>query len=207
MQFLAEGYHKLYRLDVSEKSGGFLVYINSSIPSKQLYCGNLNFSVQAVPFEINLGKDNWLVISVYRPPSQKSEYFLNDLNKMIDYFSVSYDNHVIIGDFNLEPSTGLLKHFMNNNAIYNLIKVNTCFKGKGTCIDLILTNRKYSFKNTNAFETRLSDRHHMIHTMLKSTFEKAEPIKLIYRNYKNFSFDRFKANLEKCIKKLSELIR
>ena len=126
---------------------------------------------------------------------------------MIDYFSVSYDNHVIIGDFNLEPSTGLLKHFINSNALYNLIKVNRCFKGKGTCIDLILTNRKYSFKNTNAFETRLSDRHHMIHTMLKSTFEKAEPIKLIYRNYKNFSFDRFKTNLEKCIKKLSELIR
>ena len=101
---------------------------------------------------------------------------------MSDYFSVSYDNHVIIGDFNLEPSTGLLKHFMNNNAIYNLIKVNTCFKGKGTCIDLILTNRKYSFENTNAFETGLSDHHHMIYTMLKSTFEKAKPIKLIYRD-------------------------
>ena len=61
---------------------------------------------------------------------------------MIDYFSVSYDNHVIIGDFNLELSTVLLKHFMNSNALYNLIKVNSCFKGKRTCIDLIFTNRK-----------------------------------------------------------------
>ena len=115
---------------------------------------------------------------------------------MSDYFSVSYDNHVIMGDFNLEPSTVLLKHFMNKNAFYNLIKVSTSFKGKGTCIDLILTNRKYSFKNTNTFETGLSDHHHMIYTMLKSTFEKAEPIKLTYRDYKNFSFDRFKADLE-----------
>ena len=49
---------------------------------------------------------------------------------MIDYFSVSYSNHVIIGDFNLEPSTGLLKHFMNSSTLFNLIKVNTCFKGK-----------------------------------------------------------------------------
>ena len=101
---------------------------------------------------------------------------------MIDYFSVNYDNHAIIGDFNLDPSTVLLKHFMNNNALYNLINVNTCFKGKGTSIDLILTNRKYSFKNTNTFETGLSDHHHMIYTMLKSIFEKAEPIKLIYRD-------------------------
>ena len=49
---------------------------------------------------------------------------------MIDYFSVSYGNHVIIGDFNLEPSTGLLKHFMSSSTLFNLIKVNTCFKSK-----------------------------------------------------------------------------
>ena len=129
-QFSAEGYHKPYRLDVSEKCSSILVYVNSSIPSRQLHCGNLNLSIQAVLFEINLRTDKWLVISVYRPPSQKREYF-----------SLSYDNHVIIGDFNLEPSTGLLKHFMNSNALCNLIKVDTCFKGKGTRIDLILTNR------------------------------------------------------------------
>ena len=34
-QFSAEEYHEPYRLDVSEKSGGIIVYINSSIPSKQ----------------------------------------------------------------------------------------------------------------------------------------------------------------------------
>ena len=55
--FSAEGYHKPYRLDVSEKSGSILVYINSSIPSRQLHCGNLNLSIQAVPFDINLRKD------------------------------------------------------------------------------------------------------------------------------------------------------
>ena len=120
---------------------------------------------------------------------------------MIDFFSVTYDNHVIIGDFNLEPPTGLLKHFINSNALlFNLIKVNTCFKGKRTCIDLILTSRKYSFKNTNTFETMLRDHHHMIYTMFKSTFEKAEPIKLTYRYYKNFWFDRFKADLQNALK-------
>ena len=119
---------------------------------------------------------------------------------MIEYFPVSYGNHVIKGDFNLETSTRLLKHLMNSNALYNLIKVNTCFKGNRTCIDLILTNWKYSFKNTSTFETGLSDHQHMIYTMIKSTFEKAEPIKLIYRDYKNFSFDRFKADLENALK-------
>ena len=74
------------------------------------------------------------------------------------------------------------------------------FKGKGTCIDLILANWKYFFKNANTFEAGMSGHHHMIYTMLKSTIEKAEPIKLIYRDYKNFSFDRFKADLKNALK-------
>ena len=184
---------------MSERPGGILVYINSSISSRQIHCRNLNLSMQAVPFKINFRKDKWLVISVYRPPSQNSEYLLYGLDEMIDYFSVSYNNHVVISDLNLEPSIGLLKNIMNNNALYNLIRVDRCFKGKGTCIDLILTNRKYSFKNTNTFETGLSDHHHMIYTMLKSTFGKAETIKLTYRAYKNCSFDRFKVVLENAL--------
>ena len=88
---------------------------------------------------------------------------------MIDYSSVSYDNHVIIGEFNLQPSTGLLKNFMNSNALRNLIKVDLCFKGKGTCIDLILANQKYYFNII------LADHDYMIYTMLKSTSDKSRP--------------------------------
>ena len=36
--------------------------------------------------------------------------------------------------------------------------------------------------------------------VLKTTFEKAEPLKLTYRYYKNFSFDRFKGDLENALK-------
>ena len=50
VQFSVEGYHKTYHLEVSEKSGSILVYINSAIPSRQLHCANLNLSIQAVPF-------------------------------------------------------------------------------------------------------------------------------------------------------------
>ena len=32
---------------------------------------------------------------------------------------------------------------------------NKYFKGTGSCIDLILTNRKYSFKHTESYETGL----------------------------------------------------
>ena len=35
--------------------------------------------------------------------------------------------------------------------------MNTCFKGKGSCIDLILTNRKFSFKTSTSCEKSFAD--------------------------------------------------
>ena len=62
----------------------------------------------------------------------------------------------------------------------NLIKENTCFKGKGSCVDLILTNRRFSFKHSNSYETGISDRHHLIHLMLKSNLSNSEPKLVTY---------------------------
>ena len=85
--------------------------------------------------------------------------------------------------------------FLNEHDLINLIKNNTCFKGEGSCIDLILTNRKFSFKNSTSFETGLSDHHHLIYSMLKTTFHKEEPQTLIYRDYKASSQEKFSSDL------------
>ena len=76
-----------------------------------------------------------------------------------------------------------------------MIKNNTCFKGEGSCIDLILTNRKFLFKNSTSFETGLSDHHHLIYSMLKIRFHKEEPKTLIHRDYKTFSQEKFSSEL------------
>ena len=78
---------------------------------------------------------------------------------------------------------------------YNLIKGHNCFHGKCTLIDLILTNRKFSVKNTQPLETGLSDRHHMVYTMPKTIFQKSEPKQLIYRDFINFCFESFNNDL------------
>ena len=102
-------------------------------------------------------------------------------------------------DFNLEPHNKRLGCFLNSNNLVNLVKTNTCFKGSGSCIDLILTNRKYSFKSTTSYETGISDHHHMILTMLKTTFQQKESKCLIYRGYKNFIFENFKSDLQEAL--------
>ena len=102
-----------------------------AIPSRKLSCDDVCNSIQAIPFEINLRKEKWLVISIYRPPSQDSVFFLNSLTKIIDVFADKYDNYLIMGDFNLESGNTILTNFLDSNNLTNLIKTNTCFKGKG----------------------------------------------------------------------------
>ena len=63
-----------------------------------------------------------------------------------------------MSDFNIEQSDPSLKAFLSSN---NLIKSNTYFKGKGSCIDLFLTNRKYSFKFSGSYETSPYDLHNV----------------------------------------------
>ena len=87
--------------------------------------------------------------------------------------------------------------FLDSNSFTNMVKINTCFKGKGSCIDLILISRKFSVKFTLRYETGISDHHHhMIYTMLKSCFQNAEPN---YRDFKSFSSEPFEEDLSEAL--------
>ena len=182
-QFLIPNFHQPFRQDISRNSGGLLVFVRSSIPARMLSNYRLPPDLPAIPFETNLRKEKYLFISVYKPPSLNNQYFCDSLSELLDFYSNIYDNKVVFGDFNLGISHPVMLLFMNNENFINLVKGNTCFKGKGSCIDLILTNRRYSFKHTSFTEIGLSDHHHLISSMLKTIFEKEEPKVLVYRYY------------------------
>ena len=112
---------------------------------------------------------------IYRPPAQNKYYLLENVSMIVDHYSSIYENHMFLGDFNMEPNSPILISFMHSLNLFNIIKPNTCLKGDDTCIDLILANKKYCFKHSSTFETDLSDHHHLIYFMLKTTFKKEEP--------------------------------
>ena len=122
--------------------------------------------IQIVPFELKLRQKKWLVVLDYKPSAQNATYFLNCLPQIIDFYSIAYKKQVIIGNFNLTTNSKNMREFMDLYNLINLIKTTTCFKGTGSCIDLLLTNQNYSFKNANAFEIDFSDHHFLseLHT-------------------------------------------
>ena len=69
-----------------------------------------------------------------------------------------------------------MREFMDLYNLISLIKPTTCFKGKGSCIDLLLKNQKGSIKKSKGPQTGLSDYNFLIYSMLKTYFfPKNEP--------------------------------
>ena len=145
-QFLIPNFHLTFRVDISRNSGGLLVFVRSSIPTRMVSNYSLPPDIEVIPFEINLRKEKWLLISIYKPPSLNNQYFCGSLSELLDFYSSIYDNKFVFGDFDLEISHPVMLWFMNNENLINLVKGNTCLKGKGSCIDLVLTNTRYFFQ-------------------------------------------------------------
>ena len=202
-QFFLEGYHSPYRLDIPRKSGTLLVYVKVTIPSCQLFLPKFKFRTQALPFDLNLRNKKWLVISIYRPPSDLLSRFLESLTSIIDFFSSAYDNFIIMGDFNAQPLDTVMKNFIRVNDLISIIEENTCFKGQSSCIDLILTNRRFSFKHLNFDKTGMSDHNHLKYSRLQSNLSNSKPKLVTYRDYKKFSFENFKTSLDNALRHCS----
>ena len=200
-QFCLEGYKKPFRLDDTRNSGGLLVYVNNNIPSRRLHLFNFASDIQIIPIELNFRKQKWLILSIYRPPKQNFLYFLTNLTEAVDFYSRNYENILINGDFNAEPQDAKMKTFLDANTLHSHHNIKTCWKSaKGTCIDLILSNKKFSLQHTGASEIGVSDFHLLIYTMLKSTFVKLPPKRLLYRCYKRFDRNYFLYDLEYSLK-------
>ena len=192
-QFLIERYSPPFRLDRNGHGGGIMIYVREDIPCKQLKKHKTPSNFEGIFLEINLRKRKWLLFGGYNPHKDNILHFVNQLGAILDEYMASYDNFLLLGDFNAEMSNHILSEFCGEYNLNNLIKGATCFKNplNPSSIDLMLTNRARSFQNSNIIETGVSDHHKMTISVLKIFFQKQSPIAIKYRDYKNFNLDIF----------------
>ena len=128
----------------------------------------------------------------YNPKHSSIESHLDSLSKSIDSLSSKYDNFILLGDFNS------MKTFGKIYKLRNLTKEPTCFKNPENpkCIDLILTSKPLSFKNTYTIETGLSEFHKMGVAVMKMHFPKMKPQVISYRKCKDFHNETFLGSLK-----------
>ena len=174
--FYIDDFTPPYRLDRTSRGGGILLYVRSDIPSKELKYISIPNNNECMFIEINLHKKKWLICSFYNPSKNQIKNQLSFLSKCMDYYLPLYDNIIVMGDFNSEPTETYMNEFIKIYDLKNLVNEPTCYKNltNPSCIDLILTNRSKSFQNTVVVETGLSDFHKMTITIMKTYFKKKE---------------------------------
>ena len=98
-------------------------------------------------------------------------------------YNTLYVKVYFVGDFNSEENESVISTFLDLYHLKNLVKDKTCFKplNMPTCIDLILTNCRRSFKHAVEISAGMSDHHKTIVTVLKTTFKKSKRRIISYR--------------------------
>ena len=122
--------------------------------------------------------------------------YFKQMGFVLDVYS-SYDK-VLLGDFNVQEDESNIQNVLDEFHAKNVVKELTCFKNidNPSCLDLFLTNTWRSFQNTITVSTGLSNYHKIIITVLKSTFPKAKPKVLTYRDYSKFVKEDFNQKLD-----------
>ena len=202
-QFHIHGFSEPYRFDRNSSGGGILLYIREDIPSKLILT---KMTIEGFFVEINLRKKRWLLCCSYNPKKPLISEHLNEIGKNLDLLLSKYDNFMLIGDLNAEPTEAAVSDFCEIYNLKHLIKDKTCFKNptKPTCIDLIVTNRPKCFQDTVVFETGLSDFHKMSVTVMKMYYAKQKPSIVHYRKFKDFCNDSFIKDTELLLSKLCD---
>ena len=170
---------------------------------------NFTHHVEGLFVEINLRKTKLLLFGGYRSEHPKyglsKSDFLEQLRFGLDKYS-SYEKVLIAGDLNIDSKEEILEEFLFEQNFKNLVKETTCYKNieNPSVIDLFLTNSSSSFQHTTTVETGLSDFHKMVITVMKTTFPKAQPKIIYYRDYKNFELPNFRTELRQELNKNEE---
>ena len=203
-QFQIDGFCKPFRYDRDFFGGGLIVFIREDIPCRKLSKHIIPGNIEGHFIEINLRKQKWLLFVGYNPHKVNISHFLKNVGSTLDRYLGTYDNLLLIGDFNSETEENDMKEFCDSYNLKNLIKEPTCYKNplKPSKIDLMLTNKNRSFQNSQTIETGLSDFHKMTVTVLKTYYQKKSPTLIKYRNYKNFNDSHFRSALQSELGKL-----
>ena len=172
-----------------------MFYANENLSCKSSTTKIYNLT-ETILLEVNVQSSKWLFVGCYTPPSQNEEFFISTLSKTINAFSTKYDNILLMGDFNLTIEN---KHFKELLSLFNkkiLISSPTCFHAiNPACIDLISTNERNLFSNSNRCEVGISDHHYLVSTILNKNISKGSTKTLFYRDYKKFEENKFARDL------------
>ena len=78
--------------------------------------------LELLAFELHQSKRKRLFLGIYKPPSQNDIEFLIRISLILDYYLPTYENFVLIGDFNFPVENSHLETITQAYDLSSLIK-------------------------------------------------------------------------------------
>ena len=126
-QFKIEVY-KSFRKDRDAFGGGLLFYVNEKLNCRSLEICLPNTFIEILPLELRLLNSKWLILGTYKPPSQNEPAYVSEIQKLLTYYRSSFDNILLLEDFNVSFSNKNMKDLCDISRLNHLIKDSTCFE-------------------------------------------------------------------------------
>ena len=65
---------------------------------------NFNMPIESFYIEINTRQKKWLLVGTYNPNKNLISNHLKEIGKNLNNYSSKYDNFILLGDLNSEPT-------------------------------------------------------------------------------------------------------
>jgi hypothetical protein len=179
--------------------GGVTILVNSSILSEHLSDMTVNYrSLECCSISFSVRSKKYLVIGVYRPPSEPVDTFNRDFFPLISGDSVSSARTIIVGDFNIDLTNNNLSNgdsfFLNEmyslHFLPKIVLPTRVTTNSSTCIDHIWTNSPIPFKS-GIVEVEITD-HYPVFSAIPNVFLVNDLITVKFRCIKPQNIANFK---------------
>ena len=101
-QFCVLEYSVSFSLDRTGNGVGIMLHVKEHITSRMLR--KFKKQVEAFALEINRRKVKWLLVCFYNPNFSNLPVHLNAIDKAIEFFSKTYEQFLVAGDFHTQES-------------------------------------------------------------------------------------------------------